>query len=98
MCNNSQLMDAAIGEATGTFRVIRKLSADKRCVMKRQLVFSPLPFTLSPFLHYNLFVLTKPPLHLDRKTELQITLDLDREERRGLDDRWYRLAPVTWLN
>ncbi len=27
MCNNSQLMDAAIGEATGTFRVIRKLSA-----------------------------------------------------------------------
>ena len=27
MCNSSQLMDAAIGEATGTFRVIRKLSA-----------------------------------------------------------------------
>ncbi|HEY0030260.1 MAG TPA: ABC transporter permease [Bacteroidia bacterium] len=27
MCNNSQLMDAAIGEATGTFRVIRRLSA-----------------------------------------------------------------------
>lgn len=27
MCNNSQLMSAAIGEATGTFRVIRKLSA-----------------------------------------------------------------------
>ncbi|CAN5489805.1 ABC transporter permease [soil metagenome] len=26
MCNNSQLMDAAVGEATGTFRVIRKLS------------------------------------------------------------------------
>lgn len=27
MCNNSQLMSAAIGEATGTFRVIRRLSA-----------------------------------------------------------------------
>jgi putative ABC transport system permease protein len=27
MCNNSQLMDAAVGEAIGTFRVIRKLSA-----------------------------------------------------------------------
>ncbi len=27
MCNNSQLMDAAIGEATGTFRVIRQLGA-----------------------------------------------------------------------
>ncbi len=27
MCNNSQLMGAAIGEATGTFRVIRNLSA-----------------------------------------------------------------------
>ena len=27
MCNSSQLMDAAIGEATGTFRVIRNLSA-----------------------------------------------------------------------
>ncbi|MFL5765627.1 MAG: ABC transporter permease [Bacteroidia bacterium] len=27
MCSNSQLMDAAIGEATGTFRVIRKLGA-----------------------------------------------------------------------
>lgn len=27
MCNNPQLMQAAIGEATGTFRVIRKLSA-----------------------------------------------------------------------
>lgn len=27
MCNNSQLMDAAVGEATGTFRVIRHLSA-----------------------------------------------------------------------
>jgi putative ABC transport system permease protein len=25
MCNNSQLMDVAVGEATGTFRIIRKL-------------------------------------------------------------------------
>ena len=29
MCNNSQLMSAAIGEATGTFRVIRRLSASE---------------------------------------------------------------------
>ncbi len=29
MCNNPQLMQAAIGEATGTFRVIRKLNAEE---------------------------------------------------------------------
>lgn len=30
MCNDSQLMDAAIGEATGTFRVIRKLGTKSK--------------------------------------------------------------------